>query len=142
MKALTICQPYAELIARGEKPIENRTWATAYRGPLLIHAGKSRSWMDDDDELRFPGMAFGAVVAIADLVECKHLHEQAWPSRYRHLQEHEHANGPWCWILENVRRLTQPVPWNGAQGLWEAPAALTLALSADAVARGPQSSTS
>lgn len=34
MKALTIHQPYAELIRRGEKVIENRTWPTSYRGPL------------------------------------------------------------------------------------------------------------
>lgn len=50
MKALTICQPYAELIARGDKPIENRTWPTHYRGPLLIHAGKSRAWLDGDED--------------------------------------------------------------------------------------------
>lgn len=44
MKALTICQPYAAAIAKGLKPVENR-WATAYRGPLLIHAGASRKWL-------------------------------------------------------------------------------------------------
>ncbi len=44
MKALTICQPYAELIMRGVKRVENRTWATRYKGALLIHAGKSREW--------------------------------------------------------------------------------------------------
>lgn len=121
LKALTICQPYAELIARGEKPIENRTWATCYRGPLLIHAGKSRNWLDYDDEQRMPHMVFGAVLAIADLVACLHLHGQAWPIRYRQLQNHEHANGPWCWILENVQRLNEPIRCRGAQGLWEAP---------------------
>ena len=47
MKALTICQPYAEMIANHEKPIENRTWPTSYRGPLAIHAGKSRAWLPD-----------------------------------------------------------------------------------------------
>ena len=45
MKALTICQPYPHLIMLGEKPVENRTWATSYRGPLAIHAGKSRQWL-------------------------------------------------------------------------------------------------
>lgn len=115
MRALTVCQPYAELIARGDKPIENRTWATTYRGPLAIHAGKSREWLDDTDDTN--GMVFGAVVAVADLVACVHI-DQAWPGRWRHLQAHEHANGPWCWVLENVRRMN-PVPYRGAQGLWE-----------------------
>jgi hypothetical protein len=36
MKAISIKQPWAQLIARGEKTIELRTWATNHRGPLLI----------------------------------------------------------------------------------------------------------
>ena len=39
MKALTIRQPWAWAIARGHKPVENRSWTTPYRGPLAIHAG-------------------------------------------------------------------------------------------------------
>ena len=37
MKALSIKPPWAGLILAGIKDIENRTWKTAYRGPLLIH---------------------------------------------------------------------------------------------------------
>ena len=118
MKALTICQPYAELIARGDKPIENRAWATSYRGPLAIHAGKSRAWLDDGDEQEYGPLVFGAVVATADVVACLHI-DQAWPSEWRHLEDCEHANGPWCWVLEHVRRLPAPVYCRGAQGLWE-----------------------
>lgn len=40
MKALSIMQPWASMIVLGYKPVENRTWKTSYRGPLLIHAGK------------------------------------------------------------------------------------------------------
>lgn len=39
MKALTIRQPWASLIAHGVKTIETRSWSTKYRGPLAIHAG-------------------------------------------------------------------------------------------------------
>lgn len=39
MKALTICQPRATLVALCAKCIETRNWATTYRGPLAIHAG-------------------------------------------------------------------------------------------------------
>lgn len=42
MKALTIRQPWASLIAHGVKTIETRSWSTEYRGPLAIHAGKSK----------------------------------------------------------------------------------------------------
>lgn len=40
MKALSIRQPWAWLIVNGFKDIENRTWRTNYRGPVLIHAGQ------------------------------------------------------------------------------------------------------
>ena len=40
MKALTLHQPRASLVALGVKTIETRGWSTTYRGPLLIHAGK------------------------------------------------------------------------------------------------------
>ena len=42
MKAISIKQPWASLIAHGIKDIENRTWATKYRGKVLIHA--SGTW--------------------------------------------------------------------------------------------------
>lgn len=39
MKALTLYQPWASLVAQGVKTIETRSWSTHYRGRLLIHAG-------------------------------------------------------------------------------------------------------
>lgn len=41
MKALTIRQPWASLVALGVKTILTRSWSTRYRGPLAIHAGKA-----------------------------------------------------------------------------------------------------
>jgi len=38
IKALTIPQPWAELILRGRTPFELRSWSTKYRGPLVFHA--------------------------------------------------------------------------------------------------------
>jgi hypothetical protein len=40
MKAITLTQPWASLVAIGEKKIETRSWRTNYRGPLAIHAAK------------------------------------------------------------------------------------------------------
>lgn len=117
MMGLTICQPYAHLIVLGEKPIENRTWFTSYRGDLLIHAGKSKAWLDEDDRNLYPEMVFGAAVGVAQLVACLKL-DATWPERWAHLQDHEHANGPFCWVLEHVRRFDRPVPCSGSQGLW------------------------
>jgi len=116
MKALTICQPYAEMIVRGTKVIENRTWPTRHRGLMYIHAGKSRAWFDDDQHLiqefgKLP--PFGAVVAIADLYDC--VHKSKLPA---HLEDNEHANGPYCWLLRNVVPIG-PWPYRGAQGLFD-----------------------
>jgi hypothetical protein len=61
MNALSVCQPFASLIISGEKRVENRRWSTSYRGPLLIHAGKSRKWLGGWDGERMPDpMPFGA----------------------------------------------------------------------------------
>lgn len=39
--ALSIRQPWAWLIVHGHKDIENRNWPTRFRGPLLVHAGRT-----------------------------------------------------------------------------------------------------
>ena len=67
IKALTISQPYASLIARGEKWIENRHWPTNYRGRLAIHAGKGTQYLSPT-QLR--GYPTGCVLATAELVAC------------------------------------------------------------------------
>lgn len=122
MRAITVCQPYAHLIAIGEKPIENRTWSTPFTGELAIHAGKSRDWLAVDDDTT--GMAFGAIVAVVRMVACKAKPDRVIPSwrQWAHLFHHEHAQGPWCFILEDVRRLPRPIACRGAQGFWDVPA--------------------
>lgn len=128
MTAVTICQPYPHLIMLGLKPIENRTWSTNYRGWLVIHAGRSRDWLGCGDETLYPDMAFGAIVGVAKLVAClpkrRTIDVEQWGG-WSHLFDHEHANGPWCWVLEDVRRFAQPIPCRGYQQLWHVPAELT-----------------
>lgn len=138
MKALTICQPYAELIACGEKRIENRRWGTSYRGPLAIHAGKSQDWLETYDPLP-ADMDFGAVVAIAQLAACTHISSvERWlavadhEDRYGWIRYHVHAEGPWLWILEDVRRLGSPIEISGKQGLWDWRPPLALAFASSA----------
>ncbi|MFC6545752.1 ASCH domain-containing protein [Cohnella cellulosilytica] len=40
MKAITVWQPWATLIALRLKRFETRSWSTKYRGPIAIHAAK------------------------------------------------------------------------------------------------------
>lgn len=123
VKAITVCQPYAELIARGEKRVENRTWAPTYRGPVAIHAGKSRDWLETYSPLPEP-MAFGAVVAIANLVAVVHiraldrwLRQPGHEASFGWLREHEHFTGPYGFVLADVRRIG-PIPARGMLDLW------------------------
>lgn len=83
MKALTLQQPWAALVAQGHKTIETRSWKTNYRGPLAIHAGKVKAdvfktgwapWIPLMPEYpkRYeiaPPLEFGAVVATCRLVD-------------------------------------------------------------------------
>ena len=123
MKAITICQPYAELILAGEKLVENRTWKPEYTGPLLIHAGKSRDWLCTYGPLP-EHMDFGAIVGVCNLEIC--LHEYAISNMkltdpWFYLRGHRHAEGPWCWVLKDVRRFPTPINRSGAQKLWDVP---------------------
>ncbi|MCX4700088.1 ASCH domain-containing protein [Streptomyces sp. NBC_01373] len=122
VRALTLWQPWASCIAYGTKRIENRRWATDYRGWLLIHAGTTT-----DPAAKYAVMArpflhrpqpTGAILGWARLDDC-HSDDgmcTLWS-----------APGQWHWHLTDVRRLAQPVACPGARGLWTpAPALLDL----------------
>jgi hypothetical protein len=129
MKALTICQPYAALIVLPDdddraKRVENRTWETLYRGRLLIHAGKSRQWLIGGNYgLDVAAMPFGAIVGVCNVVDCFHVFN-SYESAVRRrpwLAGHQHVEGPFCWVLSEVRAFTSPIPYRGAQGLFNVP---------------------
>jgi activating signal cointegrator 1 len=123
MRALTVCQPFAELIASGEKRVENRLWPTRYRGPLAIHAGSSRHWLKEYRGTLPRYMEFGRIIAIVDMVDCVHF--TCLDSMYPDLKDHPFASGPWCWVLRDVRRIMS-VPCRGALGLWKVPQEVAL----------------
>lgn len=127
MKALTLHQPWASAIVAGLKRHETRSWATSYRGPLAIHAGKSlpayaREFIEETraDGIALPDpMPLGAVVCIAELVAC-HRTEARWADiGAREAAWGDWSDGRFAWELANVRVLTPPIPARGAQGLWE-----------------------
>ena len=72
MKAITIVEPWASLIAIGAKRIETRSWPTDYRGRVAIHASKKLTMDELETALDYEpiadalaqGHAHGASVAI------------------------------------------------------------------------------
>lgn len=114
MKALSIQQPWAWLIAAGVKSVENRTWRTNYRGPVMIHAGKTidhDAWREImsgvhpltgrkiDVVLPSP-MPVGGIVGEMEIVDCVHSHASDW------------FCGPWAFVLANAR----PLPFMACRG--------------------------
>ena len=120
MKALTICQPYAELIIRGEKLVENRTWPGHLRGLLLIHAGQSRSWLDSYEPLP-DRMDFGALIGFVRMIACVRAAEIATTPGMEYLKGHKHVEGPFCFVLQTPVRFEAPIPYRGMQGFFHVP---------------------
>jgi hypothetical protein len=116
MKALTIKQPWAYLVVTGAKPIENRTWRTSWRGPLLIHASKV---IDEDgfaDAEALLGraiprhrLALGAAIGVVTLVDVLQESRSKW------------FKGPFGWQLAEPRQFAEPIPCAGRLMLWEPP---------------------
>lgn len=100
-KAISIRQPWAWAIIHGGKDIENRTWATSYRGPVAIHAAKVMGKEEYYDAARFITRAIGTVdnywlmrwhgvcaspdkinrggiIGVADIVDCVSESDSPW----------------------------------------------------------------
>lgn len=137
MKALSVRQPWAWAIARGHKAVENRSWATAHRGHLLIHASMridldacasplvhDAGWRADD-----PVATIGAIVAAVDLTGMCTATVGA--------PDTDCGCGVWAepgayhWLLRAPRALERPVLALGRLGLWEPADGLVAELPAE-----------
>ena len=149
MKCLTLTQPFASLVAISAKKIETRSWYTAFRGELAIHAAKG--FPEDARELVFTepfhtciglhygytagSLPLGAIVAVVRLLSVERtelLTDQLslLPGSPR-LTEQERAFGNYqpgrfAWHLELLYRVEPAVPCRGSLGLWDVPADLVL----------------
>lgn len=145
MKALTLTQPWAALVALGIKRVETRSWSTRYRGPLLIHAASTwtapdrlfaerlaergllpERWQGPLDLSRPPDGGCLVAHCVLDVVV------PATPADIARLVlEHDLApverelgdyfEGRWLWLLDSVVAIAKPIPWRGRLGLWEGP---------------------
>ena len=141
MKAITIIQPWATLIALGEKKIETRSWKTSYRGEIAIHAGKKVDKAICSQEpfrsiLKRHGytadnLPMGSVIAKCNLVDCCRISYDR-ESMTTHLMDENltkidgnelefggYTDGRYGWRLRDVKVLDTPVPAKGKLSLWE-----------------------
>ncbi|MBV8808900.1 MAG: ASCH domain-containing protein [Acidobacteriaceae bacterium] len=118
MKVIVIRQPWAWLIVNGFKDIENRTWATRYRGALLIEASASLPSKRDLEQMRLfarkrgvdlpEEFETGGIVGMAELVDCVSRSRSRW------------FEGPVGWVLSKPKRLPF-FPLKGQLGLFDPP---------------------
>ena len=131
MKAITIRQPWATLIAVGAKQYETRSWRTTYLGPLAIHSSKTfnihdRKWasflsrpLAREGIGHISELPLGAIVAVCTLAVCIRTSE----TLRKKLDNSEKlygnfADGRYAWRLTNVRLLAKPIATRGYQSLW------------------------
>ncbi|SFT82634.1 ASCH domain-containing protein [Paraburkholderia aspalathi] len=117
--ALSIRQPWAELIVSGRKTIEVRTWTTDYRGAVFIHASKS---VAEEFVPLFPDVIptyLGGLIGIVNVVSVESFSQATW-SRLRpgHLVPGPMPKGAFGWKLEKAKRLVHPLPVRGQLGLF------------------------
>lgn len=147
MKALTLTQPWATLVAIGAKKIETRSWGTNYRGPLAIHAGAGfgpaggkRGYQALCAEEPFNAtltaymqaevakgitpleaanlIPLGAIVALVNL---DYVERILSPHDIPDEPERSFGNyelGRYAWHLTLLRKFDKPIPAKGAQGFW------------------------
>ena len=126
MKALSLWQPWASLVADGRKRIETRSW----RPPeyligkrLAIHATKKVD-TDAAEEFGYKHLVLprGAIVAVVYLDSWMHFTEEN--TEYITDEEKRYGDfypGRFGWVFTDITKLPIPYPMHGWQGLFDCP---------------------
>ena len=139
MKALSIRQPWAWLIASGIKDVENRSWPTKFRGRIYIHAGKKmdkagldwlvhnynlqRAWNEglgrdtycDIMERDETDYTKGAIIGEVDIVDCQFWYD----FMDKGIQSPWGESGKYGFVLHNPVLYQTPIPCKGQLGFFE-----------------------
>ena len=151
MKAITVYPVWAWAIVNGRKRVENRTWWTHHRGPLLVHAAADspaarRSDVEARKALEAAGVkippdekiARGAIIGMVEVIDAlRYAPRNSAPRRLvqenlpnllfppeidpEELATDPLAVGPYCWILRHPLVFRPPIPFRGRQGLFDVP---------------------
>lgn len=132
MKTLSLLQPWASLVIIGAKKIETRSWRTAYRGELLIHAslGKKGGVLVSEAPFKkyipdFSHLPFGAIIGkvhLEDVVPVETLFYSDSMLNHLTLEEKafgDYGKGRYAWILSEPEAFDTIIPIRGTLGLWD-----------------------
>lgn len=135
MKALSLFQPWATLVAAGIKRIDTRCWRTGYRGVVAIYAldkfpegtalklyemPSVREALYRRGIHSLKAVPLGAVIGTVELVECVRTEDllPLLPTRREEFLG-DFSPGRWAWIFRGAVRFPAPVKAAGRTGLWE-----------------------
>lgn len=131
MTVISLLQPWATLVVMGYKTIETRSWTTAHRGPLLIHASKGRSGLICCDQPPFTQylqdveLPFGAIigeVTLDKIVQITDLSLNDAALNQLTLEEKmfgDYTIGRYAWMFTQALPLKEIIPARGFPGLWQ-----------------------
>ena len=133
LKAITLYEPYASLMAIGAKRNETRGCRTSLRGDIAIHAAKKDYGCSEavgyaavkafrDRGLEPSPDTLGCLVAVVNLYDVQPA-ERVYPtSSAEELAFGNYLCGRWIYLTHTVRRLAKPVPCRGYQSIgWTVP---------------------
>lgn len=136
MNALTLWNPWAELIAAGLKQVETRSWKPpADIGDLLICSARrpfrleldvrdldvqARIWsaLERIGHPRGVGLTYGFAVAVVNVSAVYATEDLRLKVSEDELAFGDYSTGRFGWVLSNVRRIKQPFHVMGRQGLF------------------------
>jgi activating signal cointegrator 1 len=140
VKVISIIQPWATLIALGEKKFETRSWRTKHKGNLAIHSSKKidRSafnrvaivqTLKKHGIVTLDDLPTGMILATCKLEGCFEVIENKGNSAVLGNEAHiasgieyhlgDFNKGRYGWLLSNVNVLDNPIQAKGQLGLWK-----------------------
>ena len=126
MKVLSIKEPFATLIANGDKLIETRSWKTNYRGEIFIHAsGKklAKEYLTNEYLISLINnlpMNFGNIICKTNLVDCIYIDDKFLEKIRLNTKEYNlglYEKDRYGWIFENVEPI-YPISTKGKLNIW------------------------
>jgi len=124
MKCLSLKQPYADLLAFGEKTIELRKWNTRFRGEFLIHASKNIDIQACERlDIDIDKLTIGAIIGSAFLYDFKEYSNQEEFNKDK--QKHfsivtKYFDGyKYGFLIRNARLFKKSIPYRGKLKFFE-----------------------
>ena len=124
MKCLSLKQPFADLLALGEKTIELRKWHTKFRGKFLVHASKN---IDKEAcerlDIDIDNLRKGAIIGSAFLYDIKEYDNQEEFDIYK--QKHFSITSKFFegykygFLIKDARMFKKSIPYSGKLGFFE-----------------------